>query len=74
MWIQYSLEDETDPIVSWYCQCKAGARLVGCYAHIASVMWYIGVERPSEKKSLSCPIMPPNILDVARNAASVKTY
>ena len=38
MWIQYNLEDETDPIVSWYCQCKAGARLVGCCAHIASVM------------------------------------
>ncbi|GFW62796.1 uncharacterized protein TNCV_2625591 [Trichonephila clavipes] len=28
--------------IEWYCQCKVGARVVGCCAHVASVLWYSG--------------------------------
>lgn len=43
LWIQY--ENGFDPIKGWYCQCKNGARTVGCCAHIASVLWYLGFYR-----------------------------
>lgn len=36
LWIQY--ESGFDPIKGRYCQCKNGARVVGCCAHIASVL------------------------------------
>lgn len=32
-------------IVSWYCKCKAGSRVVGCCAHITSVLWYLAFAR-----------------------------
>ena len=38
-WIRYWLT--SDPIRAWYCQCKTGGRTVGCYAHIANVVWYL---------------------------------
>lgn len=37
LWIRYHLMG----ITSWYCQCKAGARVVGCCAHVASVLWFL---------------------------------
>ncbi|GFQ71916.1 uncharacterized protein TNCT_419411 [Trichonephila clavata] len=30
------------PNIEWYCQCKVGARVVGCCTHVASVLWYLG--------------------------------
>jgi hypothetical protein len=49
LWIAFNethfSEDENVPILSWYCKCKAGARTVGCCAHIASVLWYMGFAR-----------------------------
>lgn len=44
LWIRYET-DSFDPIKEWYCQCKTGARVVGCCAHIASVLWYLGFYR-----------------------------
>ena len=45
----YNLWIETNagpnPIIGWFCQCKSGARVVGCCAHIASVLWYLGYSR-----------------------------
>ena len=41
LWIQYS-ESE---ITAWYCKCRAGARVVGVCAHIASILWYLGFAR-----------------------------
>ena len=43
-WIRYEREG-FDPIKGWYCKCKNGARVVGCCAHIASVLWYFGYFR-----------------------------
>ena len=41
LWIEYNT-DTRNPINSWYCQCKAGARMVGCRTHVTSVLWYLG--------------------------------
>jgi len=41
LWVEYNKQK----ITGWYCQCKAGARTVGCCAHIASVIWYLGWAR-----------------------------
>ncbi|XP_060070543.1 uncharacterized protein LOC132550491 [Ylistrum balloti] len=43
LWIEYS--NGLTPISGWYCQCKVGARVVGCCAHIASVLWYLSYDR-----------------------------
>ncbi|KAK3096289.1 hypothetical protein FSP39_025378 [Pinctada imbricata] len=32
-------------VQSWYCKCKSGSRVVGCCAHIASVIWYMSYSR-----------------------------
>jgi len=40
LWIRYE-KDGFDPIKDWYCQCKTGAQTVGCYAHIAFILWYL---------------------------------
>ena len=39
VWIQYALIG--DRVRAWYCQCKAGARTIGCCAHLASIIWYL---------------------------------
>ena len=41
LWIKYSTND----IKGWYCSCMGGARIVGCCAHIASVIWYLSYAR-----------------------------
>lgn len=41
IWIEYNPVSVT----AWYCKCKAGARVVGVCAHIASVLWYLGYAR-----------------------------
>lgn len=44
-WIKFDKNNETDPINGWYCTCKSGARVVGCCAHVASVLWFLGFFR-----------------------------
>lgn len=41
LWIQFNVG--INPVDGWYCQCKA--RVVGCCAHVASVLWYLGYAR-----------------------------
>ncbi|XP_052078126.1 uncharacterized protein LOC127716083 [Mytilus californianus] len=46
LWIDYNAgSSEEKPVNGWYCTCKVGARMVGCCAHVASVLWYLGLER-----------------------------
>lgn len=40
IWIKTRPRHNTN--IEWYCQCKVGARVVGCCAHVASVLWYLG--------------------------------
>lgn len=51
LWIEHNTG--LNPITGWFCTCKSGARVVGCCAHIASVLWYLGFERhqPATKTS-----------------------
>ncbi|XP_069109258.1 uncharacterized protein [Argopecten irradians] len=46
LWVQYSSEREE--IRGWYCTCKVGARVVGCCAHVANVLWYLSYKRHTE--------------------------
>lgn len=43
MWIRTAISPMIN--IEWYCQCKVGARVVGCCAHVASVLWYLGYWR-----------------------------
>ena len=63
LWIQYDGNDKEDPtcIKYWYCQCKSGARMVGSCAHVASLLWFIGVKR--HENDVNSQIIPDNILD-----------
>jgi hypothetical protein len=41
VWLKYC----SNEILGWYCTCKVGARVVGCCAHISSLMWYLAYAR-----------------------------
>jgi hypothetical protein len=43
VWIQYALIGE--PIRARYCKCKAGAWIIGCCVHVASIIWYLSFTR-----------------------------
>ena len=51
----YNLWDECtqglNPITGWYCGCGSGARTVGCFAHAALVLWYLGYYRNETENS-----------------------
>ena len=53
IWIEFDhrlkLKEGQNPIMNWYCSCKAGARILGMCAHITSVIWYLGVARNNKK-------------------------
>ena len=44
VWVEYNPEEVT----GWYCTCKIGTRVVGCCAHVASVLWYLSYSRWSD--------------------------
>jgi hypothetical protein len=37
--------DQIPHIREWYCTCVIGSRVIGCCAHVAALLWYLGVER-----------------------------
>lgn len=43
--IQFDNLDDNDPIKDHCCQCKSGARNVGCCSHVATMLWYLGYAR-----------------------------
>ena len=53
IWISYNedhendlgFKNEDDPILGYYCTCKAGARTLGTCSHVASILWYLGYAR-----------------------------
>ena len=50
LWIQHDSPNSasTNPVKGWYSTCKASARVVGCHAHIAAVLWFLSVPHPVE--------------------------
>ena len=53
LWIKINQDNLQDPVVGWYCECKAGARTVGCCAHVGTIIWYLGKGKHSEYKPKS---------------------
>ncbi len=49
LFIQYDISNKNEPIKAYYCDCKAGARTIGCCAHIASALWYMGFAKYNPK-------------------------
>lgn len=47
VWIQFN----EIAVLSWYCNCncRAGSRVVGTCSHIASVLWFLGFARHTNK-------------------------
>jgi hypothetical protein len=45
-WVRY-IPHGTDPnsVLHWYCQCKCGARTVGCCSHVSSLICYLSFYR-----------------------------
>ena len=43
--IEYNNKNRNEPITGHYCDCKSGARVVGCCAHVASVLWFLGIAK-----------------------------
>ena len=41
VWINYN----TDTVLGWYCMCKVGTRILGCCAHVFSLIWYLAYAR-----------------------------
>ncbi|CAG2223302.1 unnamed protein product [Mytilus edulis] len=66
VFISYS--DEGD-IEGWYCTCKSGAREVGCCAHVASVLCYLGYRR-LEQQSGSRRDLKTSVLDASHIPSS----
>jgi hypothetical protein len=62
VWLKYSSKE----ILGWYCACKVGARVIGCCAHVSSLMWYLAYARynPNELYQRSS-LYSNDILDAA---------
>ena len=58
VWIQYNEEyvsnagndivDLNEPILGYYCTCKAGAKTLGTCALVACLLWYLKYTRHTE--------------------------
>lgn len=74
LWISYNpIENpENDegrdqaPITGYYCTCVSGARTLGCCAHVASVLWYLGYARHEENVRLPPTNLNQSVLDCGR--------
>lgn len=49
LWVEYnptlSLTEGQAPILNYYCECRAGARIFGMCAHVTSILWFLGIAR-----------------------------
>ncbi|CAC5400582.1 unnamed protein product [Mytilus coruscus] len=61
VFVQFTLDGE---ISGWYCTCKVGARIVGCCAHVSSVLWYLGLHR-LQNTSINSPRFTKSVLDAS---------
>ena len=42
VWIQYDINDKSDPVKDYDCMCPAGKRTIGMCAHTASILYFLG--------------------------------
>jgi len=73
-WIQY-LPNSTGPksIEGWHCQCKVGARVVGCCSHVASVIWFMGFYRHQNVTEIKPYTLTDRILDASEQLDDVSS-
>jgi len=70
-WIHYRPNiDGTAGIGGWYCKCKVGARVVGCCAHVCSILWYLGYGRHLPNIRFPAANVGRNLLDARQRDAS----
>ena len=43
--IKFENTNNGSPNFAWYCDCKAGARVLEACAHVTSIIWYLGYAR-----------------------------
>ena len=69
VWVQYS----SNIVLGWYCTCPAGARVVGCCAHVASIVWYLSFARfhPEQLKQ-ECSSFLNSFADAAGSRGKVR--
>lgn len=41
--VHFDNDDDDEPIKGWFCTCAASARIIGCCAHVAALIWHLGV-------------------------------
>lgn len=58
-------QNEDDRILGYYCTCRSGARTLGCCAHVASVIWFLGFARHQEGVKYPSASLLPVVLDAA---------
>ncbi|CAF1143835.1 unnamed protein product [Adineta ricciae] len=64
--VQFDEDDYDESIKRWFCTCAAGARIIGCYAHITALIFHLGVSRSETDSSdhqLSANNLLPNLQD-----------
>ena len=67
VWLKYSSKE----IQGWYCTCTVGSRIIGCCAHVSSLIWYLALARynPHELSQRSS-LHSNHILDTAEEELS----
>jgi hypothetical protein len=50
-----STTEHPDLIKGWYCECKSGARTVGCCCHVAALLYFLCYARHIKHQSLLKP-------------------
>ena len=56
-------DQEIVPILGHYCTCKSEAKTLGCCAHIASVLWYLGHARHEARVKYPSTDLLNNVFD-----------
>lgn len=50
LWIEVDFLNNADPVRSWYCCCKTGARTIGMCGHLCAVISYLGFYRHQNRE------------------------
>ncbi|CAF4165165.1 unnamed protein product [Rotaria sp. Silwood2] len=67
---------QDESIQGWYCTCPTGARVVGCCAHTAALLWYLGVcraEYDDKGHPLSAQYLLETVDDCIQYAETIET-
>ena len=71
--VQFGNNLDEEPITGWHCTCAAGAREVGCCAHVTALMWHLGVCR-GEFETFMNPLTTDRFFDFVHDAAAIEEF